>query len=191
MTSKEKLLPLAVEGAEGRHWYRDALSDIEEGCREMGWDVPKFVAVLAATSPRVSVAQNVKLATLYMRGSPTLPCLPSVLASLRTLAEERYDVEGVNGPKTYRFAKALLGDPNAVVLDRHMGYALKVDPSQLKKPKIQEEAEKRIKWVANRLEWTPAETQAAIWAAQRKRIGYAYSGLSLVEHLNDIQDELD
>lgn len=179
MTSKERLLQLALAGSGGRNWYSDALSDIDEACLLMKWDVRKFVPVLAVTSPQVSVATNVKYACEHMHFGTIPTPLPSVKISLENLIASGYVVGSIRGPKTRRFAQALLGDPEAVVLDVHMGYALKVDPAKLKNKSIQAEAEKRIKWVAKALGWFPAEVQAAIWTAQRDRAGYVYSGVDV------------
>lgn len=184
MTSKQKLLQLAVSGQHGRHWYSEATRSISEFCEEFYdlkgdfQDPEVFTKVLAVLSPQVSVKQNINLTVAHLFFDEEPKVVSSVRTSLRRLEESGYQISAIKGPKTSRFARALLGDSEAVVLDVHMGYALNVETTKLKNKGIQAEAERRVRWVARNLDWSPCETQAAIWTAQRDRAGYTYSGIS-------------
>lgn len=175
MTSKEKLLQLAAEGAAGKDWYRVANTVINEFCYDRDICPEKFVKILAVTSPQVSVQQNLHLAVGIAKFQYEPKLMQSIQTSLDRLRDAGFALSAIKGPKTSRFARALLGDGDAVVLDTHMGYALKVGAGKLKNKSVQAEAEKRIKWVAKQLGWEPAQAQAAIWMAQRARAGYADS----------------
>jgi hypothetical protein len=171
MTSKEKLFDLALEGFEGRHWYSVAAKSISDYCATRKCDPEVFIKSLAVLSPQISVEQNIKLAIASVVCNEEPNVVRSVRVGYERLRDSGYMLAAIKGPKTSRFARALLGDPTAVTLDTHMGYALNVPATKLKNKSIQAEAEKRIVWVANRLRITPAQTQAAIWCGQRKRAG--------------------
>tara|TARA_R100001244_G_scaffold34524_2_gene31902 strand:- start:8308 stop:8895 length:588 start_codon:yes stop_codon:yes gene_type:complete len=177
MTSKQKLLQLAVEGIGGRHWYKTARTCIGEFCHTHDVDTDKFICGLAVLSPQISVSQNMHLAVGWFMCQVPPNLMRSVNISFENLIKGDYRRECIKGPKTGRFADALMGDPGAVVLDTHMGYALGVPATRLRNKSIQQESEKRIKWVANQLSWTPAETQAAIWTGQRAQAGHRPSGI--------------
>ncbi len=177
MTSKKKLLQLAARGWEGHNWYRQALTNIDEYCWDRGWDTQKFVAALAVLSPQVSVQQNIKLTIAHFRGEPII--IPrSVDVGLTRLVDADYRLSAIRGPKTSRFARAILGDIDVVTLDTHMGYALGVPATKLRNKGIQAEADKRIGWVANMLGVFPRDAQAMIWTTQREIAGYQYSDIN-------------
>jgi hypothetical protein len=187
MTSKQKILQLAIEGSYGKLWYPEALADIDLTCCNHGWDTIKFVVALAVLSPQVSVRQNIKLTLLWFLYGIYPRVLPSVAASFDRAKDSQFALSSIRGPKTRRFAHALLGDEDAVVLDTHMGHALNVPAAKLRNKSVQTEAEKRIGWVARTLGWSPAQVQAAVWTAQRARAGYYYSSITLEPVLEEIQ----
>lgn len=80
-----------------------------------------------------------------------------------------------------RFARALKGDKTVVVLDIWMSRILGIkDHHQLYQPKIYARLSRRIEKVANALNWTPAETQAALWGnylLSKGRTLYSYTNL--------------
>lgn len=173
MTSKQKLLQLAVKGTDYRDWYPRMTEHIHAVCSEEGVCPQQFIYSLAVLSPQVSVMQNFILAFGWWLCDEEPNVVRSVGVSFSRLRDSGYVRSAIRGPKTGRFADALMGDPDACVLDTHMGYALHVPATQLKNKGIQAEAEKRIGWVAYQLGWCMADTQAAIWAAQRHRAGHS------------------
>lgn len=191
MTSRIKLLELAVRGEDGRDWYTTTLNNIDRVCQQKGWDTNKFIAVLAVTSPQVTVLQNMTTTLRFMEWGTSPKGVPSVLTSFKRLEEANFLIAAIKGPKTSRFAKALQGDHDQVVLDVHMAYALKVPPTKVRNKGVQEEAEKRIGWVAKQLGWTPAQAQAAIWTAQRRSAGYASTTDDLWEAADIIGIDVD
>lgn len=179
MIPKQKLLQIASRGWDGRDWYAEGLANIDSHCTPRGWDTRKFVTTLAVLSPQVSVPQNVALAVKWWaRGTP-----PNVIRSVRVgfnrLRRAGYCVSAIRGPKTRRFAEALLGDSDAVVLDTHMGAVLGVPAAKLGNKSVREEAGRRIRWVARQLDVSPRDAQALIWTRQRELAGYQYSAIDL------------
>lgn len=164
MTSIRTLERLALQGVTGRHWYAYAAAEVRESAARLDVPVEEFSDVLAITSPRVSVGSNVRITLHYFRSDKTLPS--GVISGTRA-AMRHYQTTGeIRGPKTSAFAKACRGDLSAVVLDVWMARAFGVDQAKLSdSPRVHREACRRIRAVARRLGWEPAEVQAAIWTA--------------------------
>ena len=153
------LKALALAGEDHRHWYTKAYAKIERVCGAHGWNVERFIAILAITSPRVPVSRNWALTLAYMADGSTNGMLPNVIAGLA-----HYEKGGeIRGRKTGAFARALLGDTRAIVLDVWISRALRVPQKEFTGPRYDSHAA-RIARLAKRLGWTPVETQAALWA---------------------------
>jgi len=162
------LMRLARLGAYHRTWYNDARQNIMTLCYRKNWGVIRYIEVMALTSPRVSVKRNVSLATQYMT---TGSLGPDTLRGTRA-ALAHYEATGeIRGPKTAAFARALAGDHSAVVLDVWMARALDVDQRKFETKRVRHSAERRVRYAAHLLGWTPAETQAAIWSGALQRAG--------------------
>jgi hypothetical protein len=149
----------ALAGAHGRDWYGDTRDAVVELAGVLHVTPEYLAGVLAITSPRVHVVRNITLTVAYIsRGSleGTLPGVQAALAHFEDTGE-------IRGPKTSAFARALMGDGDAIVLDVWMARALNVDQARLGGVTVRREAERRVRRVARRLGWTPAEVQAAIW----------------------------
>lgn len=175
MTSRPQLLRLAVEGMAGAGWYADALAAIDDLCQARGWDTRRFVATLAVLSPQVSVLQNLQLTHDWWHYRQEPNVIRSVRVGFDHLREQDYCLSAIRGPKTRAFADALLGDPEALVLDTHMGQALKVDASRLGGKAVRAEARKRLSWVGRHTGLSVRDCQAAIWTGQRARGGWQHS----------------
>jgi len=96
-------------------WYNDAhaFADSLTGIRPE-WSMQVAASVVSAFSPRVTWAHNKAKALQYAQG-----IMPRGLRS-HVEAADRCTVEGFNGlrgPKTNAFARAIAGDDNAVVVD--------------------------------------------------------------------------
>lgn len=157
MRSVRTLKRYALAGEHGKDWYTTAELAIRRRSDDMGWNPQRFADILALTSPRVSVSRNARLAIRYMARGDTSGLMRSIRTSLDT-----YERTGrIHGPKTRAFALALMGEPDAIVLDTWMAKALDTDP--VFTVAVRREAEVRIRKVASALNWTPAQVQAAIW----------------------------
>ena len=124
MTDRPTLLRWVRLGREngGARWYPDARETVAAIAQRHGCDVDRACDLTALFSPRVRVDRNLQLVESYLGGIPLdkLGCLPSVKESVRVY--ERGG--GIQGPKTSRFARALRGDPHAVVVDTWIIQAL-------------------------------------------------------------------
>lgn len=124
MADRTQLLDWVRLGREhgGARWYPDARETIAAIALRHGCDVDRACDLTALFSPRVPVKRNLGLVESYLGRVPLdrLPTIPSVKASVRVY--ERGG--GIRGPKTSRFARALRGDPHAVVVDTWIIQAL-------------------------------------------------------------------
>lgn len=162
ITSVRTLTRLAESGAHGRHWYTYAESSVRSAAATIGCDPGRLADLLALFSPRVSVRRSIRMTLAYVT---TGHHLPDVICYTRS-AVAHYERTGqIRGPKTSAFAMALRGDPTAIVLDTWMARAFHVRQADLERRTVRTECMRRIRLTARRLEWSPAETQAAIWTA--------------------------
>lgn len=155
-------------GAPLKDWYAEARTEIGRLCSREGWDYDRFVCILAVTSPRVSVLRNFKFADHYMR---TGFFMPDMLRTIRA-SVKHYEATGeIRGPKTGAFARNLLGDETALVLDIWMARALGVEQKPVNRKDNMRTAYRMIGTIAADRGWTIAETQAAIWCGICKSRG--------------------
>lgn len=147
-------------------------AQIDALCSQRHWDPAVFTAVFAITSPRVSVLQNWRLAVQYMATRSTTGMMGSTIQALYKWEKFRR----IDGPKTYAFYQALLGDPNALVLDVWMARALQVEHKHVTNKGPAATAKRRVGHVARHFGWSIAETQAAIWRGIRHSWGKADDG---------------
>ena len=166
---------LAHEHAYGRAWYDESGASVAAYADTLGVPSRYVCDVIAILSPRVSVAQNVKLARLYLE---TGKAPGAMRARLDALA--RYESSGIfTGPKVNAFADALDGDSSATVIDAWM---FRLFNAQKRGAKQYREVANNVKAVALELDWPNAETQAALWCGARSLCGYSdsYSPLEVM-----------
>lgn len=155
-----RLNTYADHGADLRDWYAQARTVIGRLCSRESWDYDRFVCILAVTSPRVSVLRNYRFAEHYMR---TGSFLPDMMRTIRA-SVKHYEATGdIRGPKTGAFARNLLGDETALVLDIWMARALNVAQKAVNRKDNMRAAYRLVGAIAADRGWTIAETQAAIW----------------------------
>lgn len=164
---------LAEAGAHGRPWYRESGASVAAYAREHGLAPGRVADTLAILSPRVSVAQNVKLTHEWLSTGK----IDRGVMRARVDALRAYEAgEGFTGPKVRAFSAALQGDASAAVIDAWVYRAFGIP-----KPNLAAHAHcvRRLRATAARLRWPVAETQAAIWVATRAACGFvdAYSPL--------------
>jgi hypothetical protein len=143
-------------------WYRDA----ERFAQSLtvirpDWTVEIAASVMSALSPRERWESNKAKALTFAQGG-TIRGLGMNLR--RAHAATREGFAALRGPKTAAFARAIAGDPDAVVIDTWMLKPLdkrSVTPAQYG---IIASAVVRC---AARVNLTPRETQAAIWIIAR------------------------
>ncbi len=111
------LLSRATEAdyAAARAWYTDARGFAEslQSIRP-DWSLQVAASVVSAFSPRVTWAHNKAKALQYAQGIAPRGLRSHIAAADRCVAE---GFNGLRGPKTNAFARAIAGDDNAVVVD--------------------------------------------------------------------------
>lgn len=162
------LATLATENADGADWYESAGREISAVCDAAGWDVRIFTGVLSVTSPRVSVARNVRITLHYMDCGELFD---NVMSSTRTSVTKFIKRGEITGLKTSAFFNALMGDEDAVVLDVHMANLLGIEQKHFAKKSVYNRYADFIRGVACLAKLTPRQCQAALWTAQLRRRG--------------------
>jgi hypothetical protein len=176
--SVNRLGEMARQNEHMRYWY-DAHQPALRA--EVGDDAPIMNLILAATSQRNTVPGNVTEAVEQYRrllaGQPFygLPAHQSNLEMIRNglkagKTPREIAVDLIRGGKIAEFTKAILGDPDGIAVDMHVGQLLydETDPSA---PGLRERVKARIREIAANLGWEPRQVQAALWAANIARRG--------------------
>ena len=98
-----------------RAWYSEARA-FAESLRVIRpeWTLTVSASVVSAFSPRVTWAHNTAKALQYAQGITPRGLRSHVAAADRCVAE---GFDGLRGPKTNAFARAIAGDTDAVVVD--------------------------------------------------------------------------
>jgi len=200
LPSTSEFIAAALAGAAKRGWYVNARRAIES---QYGADAPRFTALLAALSPRVSLQTNIKNAIAVFeqwnkRGRPNTKAgivwnvlhvaidgellgawIPNAVTSLSV------DSAVLSGPKVDSFQKNLRGDLSAVTCDAWMCTFAGTDQMKLKGWKTAKGYSKsipylalsaRVRAAAALLGWAPAEVQECIWAFTKTAYETASSG---------------
>ena len=154
----------------GRGWYPAALSLCE---RISGGRIPadRVARALAVLSPRAMWRTNVQwtetITGAYLAGE----ALPSVSTmSNRHKAWRELDGEdALSGQKTTAFAKAILGDHDAIVIDSWILRVMGLKPDAKVTPLRQRWITAAFHEAARITGETPRDLQAIVWCAVRGR----------------------
>lgn len=151
-------------------WYQEASEYIAAK-----YEYPRlFACLLAATSPRVKIARNWRVANMIYRKWTTGHGL-DLSQSMRTHhpnIKRAIRNEPLSGPKVSAFAANLTGDFQAVTIDvwvmRYYGLSGSITGKRYA------ELADRIRYEARKYGYQPAEYQAIIWTIVRKQCGKSY-----------------
>lgn len=122
----------------------------------------------AALSPQQTWAQNIRTLRRLMANSGFINPGHLPRESHRAWAALLGDFEAVRGPKVRPFARAILGDPKAVAIDRWVLRGLGHGNSDSCSNKQYQEYELDIRTVADIIKEEPRALQAIIWLAKRE-----------------------
>jgi hypothetical protein len=161
------IVGLAVAGQDGRYWYHSEGVTLRTAAERLKVSAEHFASVLAITSPQVPVARNGRITVGFIREGSRWGMMSGVQAAL-----DHYLATGeIRGPKTGPFARALLGDEQAIVLDVWMARAFQVPQGWFNLVDCREKCENIIRQAAGILGWTPAQVQAAVWTEMTRKRG--------------------
>lgn len=188
--SVQEYLDIALQGEGARKWYQrsakafDAMSKEAPKYFDQEGDKDKFIGLLASTSPRQSVAMNMREALGMWKewvdaGRPTeeKPLrklldrnlttagskIPNAIKAL-TNTDLWPDIKKNKAFKVPSFDKNLKGWLNYSTNDGWMAMFAGVDPNELSDPHSYHPLSIATRAAAKELGWETAEAQAAIWS---------------------------
>jgi hypothetical protein len=157
--TREALTDAALAQSSWKDWYSEHQETLDDF---FGDHAPLFQSILAITSQAAEVKSNVGLALKafgqLMRGEEFTGYLPAVVLNLEKLRNST----DPNGQKIQAYKSATEGDSSSVVVDRHIARLLFGVTTSTSKQF--EKAAKVLTQIAEKIGWTPAQVQAALWA---------------------------
>jgi phytoene/squalene synthetase len=186
----------AEQRRRGRRWYALAREWAEQLAERTGYTVEQVVAVLAITSAGAQLATNLRWTeqACETRGAARVGRFPNAMRPriLAVLASPEAAAEFVGGPKIGPFHRAILGDRDALVLDRWAIAAampgVDRDTAHRELSKGRRDAiEQAYRSLAKRLRIKTADLQAVIWLQIRETTEVMHLGTTpMVRQLADI-----
>lgn len=165
MTKTKKLLGMIKANAADATWYDQTGTELQA---LFGQDAELVAKFLAATSNNATVSANASLALKALKqhkaGEPFTGYLPTVIDNLNRVVKGEAIGE-LNGRKVDNFVKALMGDPDAVVVDRWIMRAFGFNSGTAPTDLQYDFMENAIRQMAQAQGVTPRQAQAAIWFA--------------------------
>lgn len=176
MVKTKALMQHFANGKGDLDWYNVG-KELED---YFGKDAELFAQLLAVTSNNATVPANhtfaLKAYKAIKAGIPILKAtegakpgeafLPAVVDQIRRVAAGQ-GIEGIEGRKVNDFVKALMGDKNAVVVDRWMMRAFGYD-RDIPTPHEYDLIEHAVRELAQQQGVEPRQMQAAIWFSTRQ-----------------------
>lgn len=144
-------------------WYHEAQEVARMVADNMGIDLIRAACIVAAFSPRERWSVNVRKAIEYSYGNT-----PSGLSNNVAMADASlvHGFDALKGLKTNAFARAIAGDPNAVVIDVWMCRAAGLPTDSPNKTQYNMLAD-AVRNIASEHGLTPRTAQALIWIVKR------------------------
>lgn len=153
----------------GRTWYADFRAECKRTSHATRTKLPRVVHVAAATSPACHVRTNLRWTreACASNGAAKVGRYPNAMRP-RVLAALDGDFDAVGGLKVRNFARAILGDASAVVLDR---WALRAigHHSDSCTPGQYARFAQAYSEAAHSVGETPRDFQAIVWIVLRER----------------------
>lgn len=163
------MIPLATlyrEGYADRDWYANTRSAFHRLFGPTDGDM--FLAFTAATSPRNKLQGNILKALRAFRQWHDRKPFTGFMRSHTLNLERAAAGLPLAGPKVSAFHAALLGDPDAVVVDVWTARVFGFDPDKLTLAQVRT-VQARITGYARRIGAEPRQVQAAVWCAFKRR----------------------
>lgn len=146
----------------GAAWYPRCLETVASLVPTV--PIARAVGAFSLLSPQVSYAQNIACFRQLVAGSKVSHFHKQAAAAARVLRGETAIEEETKGPKLRAFARAILGDPEAVVIDR---WAIRPWGNMKVTAARYRAAEQAYREVASKLGIAARDYQAAVWIQLR------------------------
>lgn len=174
MITTNTLVNQAIRGQANRHWYAIGREQMTTAANQLNSCPRQFALLLSAYSPRVHVARAFKNAVYHVEHG-TRP--PGSMALHWKLATEGLDRGYLLGPKIEAFRRAILGEPDALVIDVWAARGLRVEQRRVFLKSVYPRIERLFNRAADRLGWSVSEVQASQWLTVRREHGFKNSPL--------------
>ena len=156
----------------GRRWYPTARRRLRALAQEHERPFSQVAAVFSILSPAAQLGTCLAWTEQVLKGERAGGRYPNMQGPKveRALAT-RYPVRAVSGPKVSAFYRALMGDTEAVVIDRWAARAAGWDESKNAIPRqVQRELEASYREAAEEVGERVREFQAIVWIALRESL---------------------
>lgn len=154
----------------GLTWYDMAFTECEKRAWRHDWPVINVVCAFATLSPRITYRQNLELLDALVVGQhKPVGCLSrSWLAASRALGSaDPLGTFSKEALKTGNFARAILGDRNAVVVDVWSARAAGVGESMVRSTRGYHAVAEAYRRGARRVNISARDLQAITWCHAR------------------------
>jgi hypothetical protein len=172
-----------AERDRGRHWYQAARDILQVYADDSGYTLEQAAAVLSITSPNAQLRTNLSWTERALQGDTHVGRYPNVMAVKiqNALDDPELARDYVTGPKVSAFLRAILGDTDAVVLDRWAlraaGYPERVNKTE------REKIANGYRLAAELVGETPRDFQAIVWIHIRESTPVTRKGRTIVPRL--------
>lgn len=161
----QRTLPEPIERF-GLAWYHHAREALTRLADETGYTVSRVTGAAAALSPQVSWLDQLRFLPGFLRdpSGARHPGFSGNLEKARAILDGGDPRTILGGPKVRAFYLALLGDLDAVVIDRHAwAVAADVDADVTLTERRYRAAAEAFRWAARDLGLAPARLQSLLW----------------------------
>jgi len=154
----------------GARWYTDGELFVTSLAAQTGYSIDAVAAVVAHLSPRTRWSRNQYGATMLLTTGDAPTCIGANVERARKALCSDSPLNTLNGPKTQRFARNLLGERASVTIDMWAAtVALGRDDYEniLNRAGVYEALEHCYRLAARKVGVDPATMQATVWIVAR------------------------
>ena len=179
-----------AQRSRGRKWYPAARQLMQDLADRTGYTLEQAVAVLAITSPGAQLVTNVDWTrqALQSRGAARVGRYPNQMRPkvAAVLADPAAASAYVTGPKVGAFHRAILGDTDALVIDRWATAAGNVFRSDALTEGSRRALDAAYRQLARARRRSVRDLQAQVWIAVRESTPVLRRGKVVTPKLADI-----
>lgn len=161
----DQATPIIV--GQGHDWYSTAHEIAVDLAHQAGITIECSAAVLAHLSPRTTWQRNVMGAYAVVLKGDARTLMPANVERARLAMAAEHPLTTLNGPKTSRFARNIMGDYFPVTVDVWAAKIAGVSEKQLGRKGVYEAVEAAYQVAALKRGVDPAIMQAVTWIVAR------------------------